>query len=71
MIKEIQIGDLVRVAPNKACYGNQSDIVGLVVGFVTTESPCLLFEWPTLKSAVVEWTNGVETVSGLPVLELV
>ena len=70
MFKEIEIGDLVRIAPNHASYGNQSEIVGLVVGIVTTESPGFS-EWPILKSAVVEWTNGVETVSGLPVLELV
>ena len=69
MIKEIQIGDLVRTAPNKASYGNQSDIVGLVIGFVGLRNS----GWtdPNELCAKVEWTNGVQTVSGLPVLELV
>jgi len=70
MIKEIEIGDLVRMARNPDAYGKRSVLVGLVVGIVTTESPGFS-DWPILKSAVVEWTNGVETVSGLPVLELV
>ena len=68
MIKEIQVGDLVRVAPNKASYGNQSDIVGLVVALVSTRSAL----WDTSGvCARVEWTNGVQTLNGLPVLELV
>ena len=72
MIKEIQIGDLVRIAPNKASYGNQSDIVGLVVALESPEhnfggSTGLL----TALCARVEWINGVKTITGLPVLELV
>ena len=68
MNREIQIGDLVRVAPNKASYGNQSDIVGLVVALVSTEHHN--WERPAV-CARVEWTNGVRTLNGLPVLELV
>ena len=68
MIKEIEIGDLVRVAPNKASYGNQSDIVGLVVALVSPGQGA--WETPAL-CARVEWTNGVRTLNGLPVLELV
>ena len=68
MLKEIQIGDLVRVAPNKASYGNQSDIVGLVVALVSTEHNS--WETPAV-CARVEWVNGVKTLTGLPVLELV
>ena len=68
MIKEIQIGDLVRVAPNKASYGNQSDLVGLVIGFISTTSA--LWDTPGV-CAKVEWINGVQTLCGLPVLELV
>ena len=68
MIKEIEVGDLVRVAPNKACYGNQSHIVGLVVDLVSTEHQ----NWATpAVCARVEWVNGVKTLTGLPVLELV
>ena len=69
MIKEIEVGDLVRVAPNHASYGSQSDIVGLVIGFVSTTSA--LRNTP-IMCARVEWLwSGAETVSGLPVLELV
>jgi len=68
VIREIQIGDLVRVAPNKASYGNQSDIVGLVVALVSPEHN----SWePPAVCARVEWINGVQTLNGLPVLELV
>ena len=69
MLKEIQIGDLVRVAPNKASYGNQSDIVGLVVALVSTEHHN--WERPAV-CARVEWLwSGVQTLNGLPALELV
>ena len=65
----IEVGDLVRVAPNKACYGNQSDIVGLVVALVSPEHN----SWETPAGcARVEWLwSGVQTLQGLPVLELV
>tara|TARA_Y100000310_G_scaffold105869_1_gene104388 strand:- start:227 stop:433 length:207 start_codon:yes stop_codon:yes gene_type:complete len=66
--REIEIGDLVRMARNPDAYGKRSEIVGLVVGFVKTTSA--LWGTPGV-CAKVEWTNGVETVSGLPVLELV
>ena len=69
MFKEIQIGDLVRVAPNKASYGNQSDIVGLVVALVSTRHDS--WETPAV-CARVEWLwSGEQTLHGLPVLELV
>tara|TARA_Y100001951_G_C11132229_1_gene178864 strand:+ start:207 stop:416 length:210 start_codon:yes stop_codon:yes gene_type:complete len=69
VIKEIEIGDLVRIAPNKASYGNQSDIVGLVVALISTTPQ---HNWETsVICARVEWTNGVQTLNGLPVLELV
>jgi len=68
MIKEIAIGDLVRVAPNKACYGNQSDIVGLVVALVSPTHTN--WEAPAL-CARVAWVNGTKSLQGLPVLELV
>jgi len=68
MFKEIEIGDLVRIAPNKASYGNQSDIVGLVVALVSTRHDS--WETPAV-CARVEWINGVQTLNGLPVLELV
>ena len=68
MLKEIEIGDLVRVAPNKASYGNQSHIVGLVVALVSPEHNS--WETPAV-CARVEWVNGVKTLTGLPVLELV
>ena len=69
MIKEIEVGDLVRMAPNKACYGNQSDIVGLVVALVSPEHNS--WETPAV-CARVEWLwSGEQTLNGLPALELV
>ena len=68
MLKEIAIGDLVRIAPNKASYGNQSEIVGLVVALVNPEHNS--WETPAV-CARVEWANGQSTLTGLPVLELV
>ena len=68
MIKEIAIGDLVRTAPNKASYGTQSEIVGLVVALVSPEHT----NWETpAVCARVEWVNGTKSLQGLPVLELV
>ena len=68
MLKEIEIGDLVRVVAHKASYGDQSDIVGLVVALVNPEHQ----NWEAPATcARVEWTNGVKTLTGLPVLELV
>ena len=69
MLKEIEIGDLVRMAPNKAAYGPPAEIVGLVVALVSTTPQ---HNWETsVICARVEWTNGVQTLNGLPVLELV
>ena len=68
MLKEIQIGDLVRMARNPDAYGKRSVLVGLVVDFVKTTSA--LWDTPGV-CAKVEWTNGVLTVNSLPTLELV
>ena len=69
MLKEIEIGDLVRVVAHKASYGNQSDIVGLVVALVSPEHNS--WETPAV-CARVEWLwSGEQTLHGLPVLELV
>ena len=70
MLKEIEIGDLVRMAPNKASYGPPAEIVGLVVALVST-TPQHNWETPVI-CARVEWLwSGVQTLNGLPVLELV
>ena len=68
MIKEIEIGDLVRMARNPDAYGKRSVLVGLVVALVSPGQAA--WETPAL-CARVEWTNGVRTLNGLPVLELV
>ena len=68
MIKEIAIGDLVRMARNPDAYGKRSVLVGLVIDFVKTTSA--LWGTPGV-CAKVEWTNGVLTVNSLPTLELV
>ena len=69
MIREIQIGDLVRTAPNKTSHPGQSEIVGLVVALVSTEHDS--WETPAV-CARVEWLwSGVQTLNGLPALELV
>ena len=68
MIKEIEIGDLVRLTPTEPGYGWQSLLVGLVVDIIDLKNPGDLHREPCARIA---WTNGVETVSGLPVLELV
>ena len=68
MLKEIEIGDLVRMAPNSPSYGKRSEHVGLVIDFVKTTSA--LWDTPGV-CARVEWANGVKTLTGLLVLELV
>jgi hypothetical protein len=68
VIKDIEVGDLVRMARNPDAYGKRSVLVGLVIDFVKTTSA--LWDTPGV-CARVEWTNGVRTLNGLPVLELV
>jgi len=68
MFKEIEVGDLVRMAPNSPSYGKRSEHVGLVVALVNPEHNS--WETPAV-CARVEWANGVKTLTGLPVLELV
>jgi hypothetical protein len=68
MEREIQIGDLVRIAPTEPGYGRQSALVGLVVDIVDLRNPAWVYREPHAR---IEWTNGVETVSGIPVLERV
>jgi hypothetical protein len=69
MLKEIEIGDLVRMARNPDAYGKRSLLVGLVVALISTTPQ---HNWETsVICARVEWTNGVQTLNGLPVLELV
>jgi len=68
MLKEIEVGDLVRMARNPDAYGKPSVLVGLVVALVNPEHNS--WETPAV-CARVEWVNGVKTLTGLPVLELV
>ena len=69
MEREIQIGDLVRIAPRPAVVDKEGlKQVGLVVGFVTTESAG--WSIPGI-CAKIEWTSGTETVTGVDMLELV
>jgi len=69
MEREIQIGDLVRLTPTEPGYGWQSLLVGLVVDIIDLKNPAS--GQPLGPSARIEWTNGVETVTGLPVVERV
>ena len=68
MIRKIQIGDLVRLTPTEPGYGTQSVLVGLVVDIIDFRNPAWVL---TEACARIEWTNGVTTVSDLPVLERV
>ena len=68
MEREIMIGDLVRIAPTEPGYGTQSALVGLVVDILDHRNPVWVLTEPCAR---IEWTNGVETVSGFPVLERV
>jgi len=68
VIKEIEIGDLVRMARNPDAYGKRSLLVGLVIDFCEDHKHFL--DTPGV-CAKVEWTNGVLTVNSLPTLELV
>jgi len=68
VIKEIEIGDLVRLTPTEPGYGWQSLLVGLVVDIIDLKNPGDLHREPCAR---IEWTNGVETVTGLPVVERV
>ena len=68
MEREIQIGDLVRLTPTEPGYVWQSLLVGLVVDIIDLKNPGDLHREPCAR---IEWTNGVETVTGLPVVERV
>ena len=70
MEREIQIGDLVRIAPRPAVVDKEGlKQVGLVVGFAKT----MQSGWtePGTTEAKIEWTGGTFTVTALSMLELV
>ena len=68
MEREIEIGDLVRIAPRRAVTNSHSKQVGLVVGFGKTKTVGIVEPG---KSAKIIWMSGTETVTGLPMLERV
>jgi hypothetical protein len=65
----IKVGDLVRIAPRRAVTTQHSTQVGLVFGLVGLESRG--WGYGSDVCAKIKWTSGTETVTGLPMLELV
>jgi hypothetical protein len=68
MAREIQIGDLVRIAARCFEPCEPSTLVGLVVGFGKTKTVGIVAPG---KSAKIEWTSGTLTVERLSTLERV
>ena len=67
MNREIQIGDLVRLAERTAVkHNNFPRNIGIVIDFPGLKD----VGWITKECAKVQWMGGSQTITGIPMLEL-